>query len=131
MKFLRSRIGLALLVTALLVAAFLRFRAIVGPTIQRTHTNFLFQQLDQFYQRTVTSGQQRATSSQEFIDRIPQWPIDWNSCDFRDRTIYDGWDTPAEIQVDASSINLRSAGIDRLFNTPDDLSFKIQNPTGT
>jgi hypothetical protein len=130
MKFFRSRIGLALLVTALLVAAFLRFRAIIGPTIRRTHTNFLFQQLDQFYQRAVTSGQQRARSSQEFIDCIPQWPIDWNSCDFRDRTMFDGWGTPAEIRMDASSINLRSAGIDRLLNTPDDLTFKIQNPTG-
>jgi hypothetical protein len=70
MKFFRSRIGLALLVTALLVAAFLRFRAIIGPTIRRTHTNFLFQQLDQFYQRAVTSGQQRARSSQIAIASI-------------------------------------------------------------
>jgi hypothetical protein len=130
MKRFHSRIGLAVLLMALLAAAFLVGRAIAGPSIRRAHTGFLFQLLGKFYGRAVTSGDERAKSSQEFIDRIPRWPIDWNSCDFRDGTVYDGWGTPVEIGVDSSSIHLRSAGMDRLLRTSDDLSFKIPNSTG-
>jgi hypothetical protein len=130
MKLFHSRIGLALLVVALLAAAFLVGRAIAGPSILRAHTGFLFQQLGQFYERAISSGEERAQSSQEFIDRIPLWPIDWNSCEFRDGTVYDGWGTPVEIGVDSSSIHLRSAGMDRLLNSSDDLSFNIANSSG-
>jgi hypothetical protein len=130
MKRFQSRIRLALLLMGLLAAAFLVAREIAGPSIRRAHTGFLFQQLGEFYGRAVTSGEERATSSQEFIDRIPQWPIDWNSCDFRDGTVYDGWGMRVEIGVDSSGIHLRSAGMDRRLNTSDDLRFNIANSSG-
>ena len=127
MKLVRGRIGLILLITVLLLAAVFVLRALVSPAILHTHTMFCFSQLDQAYRDSVASGQQRSTSSQQFLERIPQWAIDWNSCHFRDHAIYDSWGTPADIRVDTSQIILRSAGADRSFDTPDDISHQIPN----
>jgi hypothetical protein len=122
MKHLRGRIGLVALIPILLIAAIFVFRARFGPGIRQAHTLFCFSQLDQAYRHSTTSGLPPATNSQRFIERIPQWTIDWNSCHFRDLVIYDAWGTPAEVHVEASQIILRSAGADRVFDTPDDIS---------
>lgn len=122
MKYPRGRIGLVALIPILLIAAIFVLRARLSPGIRQAHTMFCFSQLDQSYRDSIMSGLRAATNSQQFIERIPQWAIDWNSCHFRDLVIYDAWGTPAEVHVEASQIILRSAGADRVFDTPDDIS---------
>jgi hypothetical protein len=127
MKHLRGRIGLVFLIPILLIAAIFVFRARLSPDIRQAHTRFCFSQLDQAYRDSIMSGQPVATNSQRFIERIPQWTIDWNSCQFRDLVIYDAWGTPAEVHVETSQIILRSAGADCAFDTPDDISRQFPN----
>jgi len=119
---LRGRIGLVVLIPIILIAAIFVLRARLSPGIRQAHTMFCFSQLDQAYRDSITSGQPVATNSQRFLERVPQWTIDWNSCHFREVAIYDAWGTPAEVHVEASQITLRSAGADRAFDTPDDIS---------
>lgn len=129
-KLFRSRYGRILIVAALLLAGILGLRLLLRPAIFQAHTGSLLQQLDMAYRDSVTSGQRPATTSNEFIDRIPQWIIDWNSCRFHHRTIYDSWGTPAEIRFFSSQIELRSAGPDRQADTSDDIVRQTPNPTG-
>ena len=130
MKLYRRRIGLALLFAALLVAAFLTLQQRFSTEIRLAHTSFLFSQLEFAFKKSAATGPERVTSIPEFLDRIPHDSIDWNSCAVRDRTLYDAWNTPTEIRMDASSIHLRSAGPDRSFDTPADIARTIQNHDG-
>lgn len=130
MKLIRSRYGRILLAAVLLLAAILGLELLLRPAILHTHTAFLFLQFDMAYSDSVTSGQQPATTSNEFMARVPQWNTDWNSCRFHDHAIYDSWGTPAEIRFTPSQIELRSAGPDRQIGTPDDIVRQIPNPPG-
>ena len=130
MKLLRNRYGRILAAAGILLAGFLGLGLLFRPAIRNAHTRFLLSQLGMFYGDSVASGQQPATTSKEFIDRIPQWNIDWNSCRFHDHTIYDSWGTPVEIRFAPSQIEFRSAGPDRQTDTPDDVVGQIPNPTG-
>jgi hypothetical protein len=127
MRFRPKHIALAVMTSILLVAAFLIIRVKISPTIFHTHTSFLFSQLEGAYRSSLASGQSRALSSQEFLNRIPQWGIDWNSCRLQSGVIYDSWNTPIEIRMEGASIVLRSGGPDRRFNTVDDISSQISN----
>jgi hypothetical protein len=125
MKSSRKYIVPALLVSTLIVAAFLVIRAKVTPSILRVHTVSLLFQLESVYRDSLTSGQSHVISSEAFLERVPQWTIDWNSCSYQDNRIYDSWNTPIEIRVEEATISLRSAGPDQTFNTADDLSKQI------
>jgi hypothetical protein len=130
MKLVRGRYRLTLLIAAPIVSAFFALRTFLSPIILQTHTQFLFLQLEQAYRDSVTSGQPLATTNEQFIERIPQWTIDWNSCRFRDHAIFDSWGTAAKIRLGPSQIELRSAGPDRIFNTWDDITRSFPNSTG-
>jgi hypothetical protein len=124
------RARLFLFSLALLFAGFLMMRAFLSPAILYSHTLFAFSQLDDAYRDSIESGHPRATSRQEFINLVPQWTIDWNSCRFRDQTIFDSWGTPTEVRSNSSTIELRSAGPDRAFETRDDIRRQISNASG-
>src|SRR5687768_9226559 len=117
---------LALLLLAGAAAGWMVLRQ-VERTILATHTRFLFDQLHQSYGHHVARGNPAVRSEREFLALIPGWGIDWNSCEFRDGTIFDGWGTAVEIRVDPAAVELRSAGPDRSFNTPDDIGVSIPN----
>jgi len=115
---------LALLLLACAPAGWMVSRH-VERTILATHTDFLFTQLHQSYGQHVASGNPAVRSEREFFALMPRWGIDWNSCEFRDGTIFDGWGTAVEIRVGPAAVELRSAGPDRSFNTPDDIGMRI------
>lgn len=116
-----------LLGAALVLAAALYSRARLGTETAKTHTAFLFGQLEDAYRASIRSGQAPAADQQEFLKRIPQGTIDWNSCRLQDQVLYDSWNTPVEIRVNPSQMQLRSAGPDRSFDTGDDISRIISN----
>jgi hypothetical protein len=118
---------LALLLLACAAAGWMVLQQVVRPTILDTHTRFLFDQLHQSYGHHVAAGNPAVRSEREFVALIPRWGIDWNSSEFRDGTILDGWATAVEIRVDPAAVELRSAGPDRSFNTSDDIGVRIPN----
>ncbi|MFA6564242.1 MAG: hypothetical protein WCV00_20235 [Verrucomicrobiia bacterium] len=131
MTQLNTRIAVIslLLAAAILVGIFFKQR--VEPTVLRTHTTFLLAQLNHSYCDSFASGHVPVESEKAFLDLIPQWSIDWNSCQFRNGIIFDSWSTAMKIHVDAASIYLRSAGPDRCFNTPDDIEVRFPNHNRT
>ena len=130
MKRSRSLLAKLLLLIVGAAAAWMFLRLVVDPQIREVHTQFLFGQLDQSYRYSLEQGNNPAASRATFLALLPQWGIDWNSCEFRDGTIFDGWGTAVELRVDAAAVYLRSAGRDRGFNTPDDISKTIPNSSG-
>jgi hypothetical protein len=95
------------------------------PAIRHAHTNFLFLQFGMAYRNGRNDGQPPVATVEEFVDRVLQWNIDWNSCERDGRVIYDSWDTAIKVAVEPSQIVLRSAGMDRRFDTKDDIVTEI------
>jgi hypothetical protein len=99
----------------------------VESAVLKTHTVFLFAQLDESYCGFLASGNTPVQSEKMFLDLVRRWPIDWNSCQFRDGVILDSWGTTLEARIDGASVHLCSAGADRRFNTSDDV--EITSPS--
>jgi hypothetical protein len=93
----------------------------VRADIRRIHTEFLVIQLEQSYAASIRSGRTPVVSSREFLSLVPTWTIDWNSCELRDGAMHDGWGNAVQVHVDGSRINIRSAGPDQRYHTPDDI----------
>ena len=117
--------GIAVGVCAVTLASWLAARQFAGPTIARTHTEFLFSQFGQAYADALRAGKPPVASEASFRALIPTWTIDWNSCEFRDGVVIDSWGMPIQIRVDSPVIQLRSAGPDRQFSTSDDVVREI------
>lgn len=116
---------IAVVVCAVTLAFWLAARQLAGPTIERTHTGFLFTQFDQAYADVLRAGKPPVASEASFRELIPTWTIDWNSCEFRDGVVIDSWGTAIQIRVDSPVIRFRSAGPDRQFSTSDDVVREI------
>jgi len=116
----RKRWIILLVVACVLATLWVVAGIVVGPTVKRVHTEFLFGQFDVEY-----SNYRPVASERAFRDLIPQWNIDWNSCEFRDGEVLDSWDTPVRIRIDSTVVSLRSAGPDRLFDTSDDITREL------
>ena len=117
--------GIAVVVCALALASWLAARQLAGPTIARTHTDFLFTQFDQAYADVLRARKQPVASEASFRELISTWTIDWNSCEFRDGVVIDSWGTAIQIRDDSPVIQLRSGGPDRQFSTSDDVVREI------
>jgi hypothetical protein len=118
-------IAIAVGVCAVTLGAWFAARQLAGPTIRRTHTEFLFTQFDQAYADFLRARNAPAGSQAAFYGLVSTWQIDWNSCEFRDGQVVDSWGTPVQTQAEPSTIRLRSAGPDRRFNTPDDIEKEL------
>jgi hypothetical protein len=108
-----------------LITGWLFYMPRISLTTQTTLTRFLFSQLTQNYGAHLASGHEAAASADAFLELVPHWSIDWNSCSYRNGSIYDSWEQKVEILIDSGEIHLRSAGPDLVVNTADDISFEF------
>ncbi len=124
MKLACNKSGIAIL-SLILLLTLLLLQKFVEPSLLQAHTPYVLAQLDEAYHNSLLSGHKRIKNSEQFIELVPQWKIDWESCGFRDNAILDSWGVPLKVQVDATHIILSSSGLDRIFGTEDDILREI------
>jgi hypothetical protein len=94
-------------------------------------TRAVLTQLAGRYRQALAQGATPATSTTDFLQRVPAWKIDWQQCALRDGDLYDAWGLPIHVRVSPAEIELRSAGPDRTLSTADDLTERVaQKPAG-
>ena len=95
------------------------------PITRHVHTGALLNQLEAAYRQSLNNGAPPATSAEAFVALTDGWNIDWNSCRRQDGALIDGWGNKVQITFQPESVDLRAAGPDREYQTPDDLTVSI------
>jgi hypothetical protein len=88
----------------------------------RAHTQFAFAQITEYLNER--SGTELPKNERDLILLLHKASIDWNSCNLNGSNITDPWAVPVRMKFDDKNSQwaIRSAGEDRKFDTPDDIS---------
>jgi hypothetical protein len=88
----------------------------------RAHTQFAFAQITEHLNER--SGTELPKNERDLILLLHEAFIDWNSCNLNGNCILDSWAVAVRMKFDDRNLQwtFRSAGEDRKFDTPDDIS---------